>query len=247
MTGDLDDSRVEAVDGGNRGLAGEEVFHTFSIMARCTRTGMLGTGLASKALSVGARCSFIAPDAGIVLTQAQTDPRLGPAALSLLRQGKTAPEAIEQPLSEDRFASYRQLAALSLDGSIAVKTGGDNDSWAGHRIGPDYAVLGNQLPGSETLDAMARSFEADPDRDLEERIMRALEAGRDAGGQIGGQRSAAIMIFAESSFALVDLRVDLHDEPIGELRTIVTEYRSVKDWYTARAFDPRGGSHTAIA
>jgi uncharacterized Ntn-hydrolase superfamily protein len=116
-----------------------------------------------------------------------------------------------------------------------------NRDWAGHRIGDGYIVLGNLLKGPQVLDAMEEAFLTDRDEDLEERLLRAIEAGRDAGGEMGGQQfSAALLVHDRKTFARVDLRVDVHDEPVGELRRVFDLYRPTIDYYVLRQLDPAG-------
>jgi uncharacterized Ntn-hydrolase superfamily protein len=100
-------------------------------------------------------------------------------------------------------------------------------------------VLGNYLTGEHILEAMERAFTANPDEDLEERLLRGIEAGRDAGGQHGGQQSAALLVYEDRSFAHVDLRVDVHPEPVGELRRVFDAYRPAIPYYNLRQVDAR--------
>lgn len=104
---------------------------------------------------------------------------------------------------------------------------------------PRTGRLGNVLVGPHVLDAMERAFTADLREDLEERLLRGIEASRDAGGQHGGQQSAALLVYDDQRFAHVDLRVDVHDEPIGELRRVFDAYRPAIAYYTLRQIDAR--------
>lgn len=212
---------------------------TFTVVARCERTGMLGIGTATNAFCVGVRVPFIKERSGAVAIMAIADERLGPTALRLLDLGYKAPGVIEQLVASDPFAEYRQLAVVDDDGFAAARTGAENNDWAGHRIGKGYVVLGNAIAGEGVIDAMEEAFLADPDEDLEERLMRAVEAGRDAGGQPNGQRSAALLVYDRKSFSRVDLRVDIHDAPEAELRRIFDRYRPAIPYYDMRQVDPR--------
>lgn len=213
-------------------------FHTFSIVARCPHTGRLGVCLATGAIAVGSRCPFVMPGVGAVATQANTDPRLGHLALRLMALGYSAPKVIREIESSDPFIEYRQLGVVDRDGHAAARTGRENRPWAGHIVGKGYAVQGNVLLGEHVLQAMARAFEESEGEDLEERLLRAVEAGRDAGGQHGGQFSAALLVYGQEPFPRVDLRVDDHEEPIGELRRIFTLYKPYTDYYLLRPADP---------
>ena len=212
---------------------------TFTLIARCQRTGMLGIGTATNALAVGVRVPFIRRRLGAVAIMAMADERLGPLGLRLLETGYHAVGVIEQMVVADPYAEYRQFGVVDDDGHAAARTGAENKDWAGHRTGPGYVVLGNALAGEQVIAAMEESFLADPNEDLEERLMRAVEAGRDAGGQPNGQRSAALLVFEDKEFARVDLRVDVHDRPEAELRRVFDIYRPAIPYYNQRQLDPR--------
>jgi uncharacterized Ntn-hydrolase superfamily protein len=190
-------------------------------------------------LAVGARCLYVEGGVGAVVTQAFTDPRLGPRALAEMKGGRVAQDAVDRVMEADPHSGFRQLGAIGVDGYVGAQTGASNQPWAGHLTGAGYVVLGNHLPGRQTLDAMAAAFEAVAEADLGERLMAALEAGRDRGGQIGGQQSAALLVYESQAFPWVDLRVDAHAEPVAELRRIFELYQEVKEWYATRADDPR--------
>jgi uncharacterized Ntn-hydrolase superfamily protein len=211
---------------------------TFSIVGRCARTGMLGVGIATNAFAVGARCPFVRPHVGAVATQATTDPRLGPAALDLLEGGRSAASALDLLVRGDPNFAHHQLGIVDRHGTSAAATGGANKDWAGHITGPEFSAQGNYLVGRVTLEAMVEAFTSDPALELDERLIRAIEAGRDAGGQRNGQRSAGILVHADESYPLVDLRVDAHAEPIGELRRVHALYGSVKAYYYDRVPRP---------
>lgn len=214
-------------------------FHTFTVVGRCRRTGRLGMGTATRSLAVGARVPHVRAGLGAVAIMAIADARLGQMALRLLELGYKAPAVVEELVRADPYAEYRQLAVIDGDGFAAARTGQENREWAGHRVRDDHIVLGNYLTGEHVLEAMERAFTAHPDEDLEERLMRAIEAGRDAGGQHGGQQSAALLVHADRSFAHVDLRVDVHPEPIGELRRVFDAYRPAIPYYNLRQVDAR--------
>lgn len=211
---------------------------TFSIVGRCERTGMLGIGIATNAYAVGARCPFVRPGVGAVATQAITDPRLGPAGLDLLADG-WAPETVLKHLVDgDPNFKHHQLGMVDRNGSSAAATGSANKDWAGHLTGHNFSAQGNFLAGRITLEAMVESFASSAALDLDERLLRAVEAGRDVGGQRNGQRSAALLVYAREPFPLVDLRVDAHTEPVGELRRLSRLFATVKTYYYERVLRP---------
>jgi uncharacterized Ntn-hydrolase superfamily protein len=214
-------------------------FHTFTVIGRCPRTGRLGIGTATRSLAVGARVPHARARLGAVAIMAIADARLGYTALRLLEMGYKAPAVIDELVKTDPYAEYRQLGVVDADGFAAARTGRMNRDWAGHRVREGYVVLGNVLIGPHVLDAMETAFTEDPAEDLEERLLRTIEAGRDAGGQHGGQQSAALLVHDDRPFAHVDLRVDVHPEPIGELRRVFDVYRPAIAYYNLRQVDAR--------
>jgi uncharacterized Ntn-hydrolase superfamily protein len=214
-------------------------FHTFTVLGRCPRTGRLGIATATRSLAVGARVPHVRARLGAVAIMAIADARLGHTALRLLELGYKAPAVIEELVKGDPYAEYRQLGVIDADGFAAARTGQMNRDWAGHHVRDDHIVLGNVLTGEHVLDAMEKAFTADSAEDLEERLLRAIEAGRDVGGQHGGQQSAALLVFDDRPFAHVDLRVDVHAEPIGELRRVFDVYRPAIPYYNLRQVDAR--------
>lgn len=211
---------------------------TFTIMGRCPDTGRLGIATATRSLAVGVRVPHVASRSGAVAIMAIADERLGHRALELLAQGNKAPAVIEALVAGDANPEYRQLGVIDDDGFRAARTGKRNRDFAGHHIGADHIALGNVLVGPHVLDAIEHGFMADPAAPLEDRLMTALEAGRDAGGQHGGQRSAAILVYGAKTFAEVNLRVDIHHEPVGELRRIFDAYKPTIPYYNLRQVDP---------
>ncbi len=214
-------------------------FNTFTVIGRCARTGRLGIGTATRSLAVGARVSHARAGLGAVAIMAIADARLGHMALRLLELGYKAPGVIDELVKGDPYSEYRQLGIIDADGFAAARTGKMNRDWAGHRVGDNFVVLGNYLTGAHLLEAMEKAFTADAGEDLEERLMRTIEAGRDAGGQHGGQQSAALLVVDDRPFAYVDLRVDVHAEPVGELRRVFDTYRPAIPYYNLRQIDAR--------
>ena len=214
-------------------------FHTFTAVARCPRTGQLGIATATRSLAVGARVPHVRARLGAVAIMAIADPRLGHMAIRLLRLGYQAPAVIEALVAGDPYAEYRQLGVIDDDGFAAARTGKHNRDWAGHHIRDNFIALGNVLVGEHVLDAIEAGFMADAEAPLEDRLMQALESGRDAGGQHGGQNSAALLVYEAKPFPRVDLRVDVHDEPVGELRRVFDAFKPAIDYYSLRQVDAR--------
>ena len=218
--------------------------HTFTIVARCEREGLLGICLTSSPLSVGARCPFIRPGIGAVCTQAYTDPALGPLALDLLEQGHAPHTVLDRLRDNDRWSAYRQVGVVDNNGVSAVFTGEQNLDWKGAVARPNFVAMGNYLTGPSVVDGMAGAFEASAAATLEERLVLALEAGRDAGGEKGGHLSSALIVFGRESYARTDLRVDrfhrsqTQGDAVDELRRTWNEYRPAVRYYELRPQNP---------
>jgi len=213
-------------------------FNTFTVMARCPRTGMLGTASSTRSLAVGARVPIGRSRVGVAAFQAVADPRMTSLALRLLDLGFHAQKVLMELESADPHAGLRQIGVIDSDGNAAAKTGGRARDWAGHIVKRNMVAMGNVLTGPHIVQVMADVLDKTPDQPLEERLMACLEAARDAGGQHGGQRSASILVYDTDPFARVDLRVDVHDEPIGELRRVFDIYREFIPYYNERAANP---------
>ncbi len=214
-------------------------FSTFSLVGRCERTGMLGIAIATSEMAVGSRCIHVAPGVGAVVTQASTNPRLGHLGLNLLRAGYSAPRVLEEIAASDQFVERRQLGCLDVTGLAAARTGSANKPWAGHRVEPNVVVAGNMLAGPGVADAMLAAFQKDPALPLWERLLGALEAGKAAGGQPNGEVSGGLYVVDREPYAMVDLRVDLHPEPVAELRRLADAYFPLVEYYNLRPRDPR--------
>ncbi len=213
---------------------------TFSIIARCPETGMFGIAIATRPMAIGAKCPFLKAGVGGLVVQANGDPRLGPLGLRLLETGYSAGKVLREIADSDGAENmrWRQIAVVDRDGRTAAHTGRDNEDWKGHLCGAGYVALGNRLTSERTAAAMGAAFEKSSGEELAERLVRALEAGRDAGGQVAGQHSAALLVVNRKSYAWVDLRADEHDEPIGELRRLFGLYVPLIPYYDTRPSNP---------
>ncbi len=208
---------------------------TFTCMACDPATGDLGIATATRSLAVGVRVPHLSR-LGAVAIMAIADYRLGRLAQDLLANGCSAPAAIDALVAADPYPEYRQLGIIDAEGRAAARTGRENRDFAGHHVQGGLIALGNVLVGEHVLDAIEAGFAGDT---LEERLLAALEAGRDAGGQHGGQNSAALVAWGRQGFPRTDLRVDVHDEPVGELRRVFDAWKPAADYYTRRQLDPR--------
>jgi uncharacterized Ntn-hydrolase superfamily protein len=169
---------------------------------------------------------------------ARTDPRLGPFGVNLLRQGYAAPAVLAHIAESDPGIEHRQVCVIDRDGHSAARTGAHNNVWSGAVTRKNLVSMGNNLTSEKTATAMAAVWEKSDTLDIDERLLLALEAGRDAGGQNGGQHSSALLVYDWDVHAYVDLRVDYHDEPIGELRRIYDVHRPLIPYYYGRPGDP---------
>lgn len=199
---------------------------TFSIIGRCARTGAFGAAITTSDLAVGGRCVRLSHGKGAMLSQHRTDSRLGDVGISLLAQGATAAEAVSKVVASTNDIEWRQIGALDADGNAAVYHGRRMYSIYTHTIEKNCLALGNILANDYVTAKMAAAFCQDESLPLSERLMRALEAGRDAGGEIlGPLRSAALRVTGEHGLDAQDLRVDMSESTaVEDLRALVDAY-----------------------
>src|SRR3954449_11509705 len=204
----------------------ELLIATYSIAACDPDSRQWGVATQSKFLGVGSVVPWAEPGVGAIATQAYANPRYGPEGLALLREGLSAEEVVERLTSADDGRDHRQLGVVDGQGRGASYTGAECLDWAGGRTGECYAAQGNILVSQETVDAMAAGFDASKGRRLAERILEALAAAQAAGGDRRGQQAAGLFVVERDggylglSDVVVDLRVDDHERPIGELARI---------------------------
>ena len=195
--------------------------NTFSIIARCARTGQLGVAVATAVPAVGSICPHIQSGIGAASTQAWVNPYLALTALAGLEKGAAAAQALASALADDEAREFRQIGLVDANGEVAAHTGAECTPWAGQIVEQDVAVIGNMLTGPEVLDAMIEAFNASAHADLADRLMLALEAGDAAGGDRRGKQSAALRVHADEVYALLDIRVDENAEPVRDLRRVL--------------------------
>ena len=217
---------------------------TYSIIARCPKTGRLGLGITTFSIAAGGRCEGILAGVGICKTQAYVNRGNDPLAIDLLAQGFTPAHVMSRLAANDPDHAYRQIAIMDRDGNGVGHTGSGTRPWSGHKIGPGYVAFGNVLAGPQVVDAIVAGFLADPDAPLEFRLLSALEGGRNAGGQVGAEghlteRSAAIRVVADPDYPDIDVRVDLHDDAVVELRRVLEEFKRYEVFYRERGRNPR--------
>jgi uncharacterized Ntn-hydrolase superfamily protein len=206
-------------DDATRSPVGVEA-NTFSVVARCARSGQLGVAVASAVPAVGSICPFVKAGVGAVSTQSWVNPYLAIEALRLIETGSSAQQALDAVLATDDAKDVRQIGVADRLGTAAAWSGAQCTSWFGHVAGEGFAVQGNMLTGPGVVQSMAAAMRAAEGFELAERLMLALEAGQAAGGDKRGRQSAALRVHEREDYPLLDLRVDEHPHPVVELRRI---------------------------
>ena len=193
---------------------------TWSILAR-TPDGQFGVAIASRFFAVGALCVHTQRGVGALSTQALMNPLFGPLGLQLVQSGLSAAQVMHELLLTDEGRAQRQVHLLPAQGLPVAHTGTACIDWCGHMAGDDFSIAGNMLAGPQVLEETARAFQAAAGAPLAERLLQALQAGEDAGGDKRGKQSAALKIQADEDYLQLDLRVDDHAEPVLELKRLL--------------------------
>lgn len=221
--------------------APDGIVATFSIVARDPETGAIGCAVQSRYFAVGAVVPWGEADVGVIATQANVNVGWGPDGMALLRQGLSAEKVLERLKEEDKFPGLdgRQAAIIDAKGGIAVYTGATANHWAGHKKGANYSAQGNILTGPEVVDDMASAFEQTKGS-LAQRLVAALEAGQQAGGDSRGRQSAALLVVQKGAGRNINndvatrLHVDDHPTPIKELRRLLNIQLAMEAMRTSR-------------
>ncbi len=206
--------------------------HTFSIVARDPVTGEMGVGVQTHWFSVGTAVSWGEAGVGVVATQSFVNKSYGLKGLALMKQGKTAPDALKELLAADEGREVRQVAMIDANGNVNSFTGKNCIDHAGNIVGRNYSVQSNMMLTDKVNEAMAKAFEGSEGKPLAERILVALHAAQAVGGDIRGKQSAAILVVAGKSTGqpwnerLIDLRVDDDTAPLDELDRLLRLYRA---------------------
>ena len=222
---------------------------TFSIFGHCQETGQIGLALTSVTMSVGGTSPYYSYGGDIVVVQAKGNQRSAIAGARALDAGASLEEAVEAITNADVDKEQRQIAILRRDGGMIGRTGSKNQPWAGEKMGKNCMGFGNVLSGPQVVDAMVDAYEAAEARgeELASRLLSALEAGRDAGGQSPAkgrhysERGAAIKVIGTDAFPEVtamDLRVDMEFDAVSALRTMYTRYKPMIALRALRAATP---------
>ena len=214
---------------------------TLSLVGCCGRTGMLGAIVASSSPAVASRCAWARARVGAACTQNITDPSLGPALLDRVAAGASAADALAAVTAATPLAPYRQLTVVDAFGRSAAFSGERTLGRHGDFTADDCAAAGNLLADDSVPPAMAQAFAADPDAELGDRLMAALAAGRDAGGEEGPVHSAGMLVCDAVAWPVTDLRVDWTEaDPVAELADLWARWQPLAVDYVARALDPAG-------
>src|SRR6202795_1403189 len=193
---------------------------TWSIIARDELTGQFGIAVATRFFAVGARVPHIAAGIGGIATQALVNPYYGIDGLKLLREGRKPRDVVETLVAADAGRESRQLHIMDASGLIASHTGRDCVDWCGHVQGNGFSIAGNMLAGARVLDDTAQAYTANESRPFAQRLIAAMRAGEAAGGDKRGKQSAALLIYGDEEWSVLDLRVDDHTDPLGELERL---------------------------
>lgn len=193
---------------------------TYSILARDVESGLFGLAVASKFFAVGAICPWSGGPHGTAMSQALPNPELGHRALGLLAEGHRAADVVTMLQGMDQGLSQRQFHVMDRHGNGAAHTGTDCVDWCGHRTALDVSVAGNMLAGPAVVADTLTCWQDRVDLPIVERLIAAMQAGEDAGGDKRGKQSIALRIQGPEVFPRLDLRVDDHADPIPELRRL---------------------------
>jgi uncharacterized Ntn-hydrolase superfamily protein len=199
---------------------------TYSIAARDGATGDLGVAVQSRFLSVGSVVPWARAGVGAIATQSYANVGFGPDGLELLAGGATAENVLSTLIGADPLRGQRQVGIVDAHGGSASHTGRSCFAWAGGRIGRDYAVQGNILAGPAVVDGLADTFEAGG-LPFPEVLVACLAAADAAGGDRRGRQSAALLVvragggYGGGNDRWIDLRVDDHPDPVGELARLL--------------------------
>lgn len=195
---------------------------TWSIIARDV-SGAFGVAVASKFFAVGALCPHARSGVGVIATQALVNPLFVAPGFSALEAGQHPADIIIALTAADEGRDQRQLHMIDRANRSAAFTGTSCIDWCGHTAGEGFSVAGNMLAGPEVIAATAEFYCANSHLGFAERLMLALAAGEDAGGDKRGKQAAALLVYTTEDYCALDLRVDDHVEPISELKRLYSK------------------------
>ena len=232
-------------------INGEPLTHTFSIVAIDQENGEMGVAVQSHWFSVGSIVAWAEAGVGVVATQSLVNVSFGPRGLELMKAGKSPQEALDELLSSDPGAAYRQVALLDAKGRVAAHTGDKCIADAGHIIGEGFSVQANMMLNKKVVPAMEKAFK-NSKGPLAERLMAAMKAAQEAGGDIRGQQSAAIKIVKIKASGkpwedtVLDLRVEDHPQAVAEMERILKVFRAYEHMNKGDLAIEKGDVQTAL-
>ena len=202
---------------------------TYSIVAFDPETGELGVAVQSRWLAAGAVVPWARPSVGAVATQSFVDARYGHAGIELLAAGRPPDAALAELLGADADRGVRQVGIVDATGRTAAHTGSACVPAAGHVAGTGVSVQANMRERATVWPAMLAAYER-AGGDLTDRLLAALRAAEDEGGDVRGRQSAGILVVPGNADAKpwdvrFDVRIDDHRDPLGELERLVSVAR----------------------
>jgi uncharacterized Ntn-hydrolase superfamily protein len=230
-------------------LTNKIVLMTFTILGRDPKTGELGIAIATYSLAVGATCPKILPGIAVATTQASTNPAIAEEIMELIEDGSDPVQAFMEALANDEHSEFRQVALMLPEGTPLIHSGGNIKPVSGHLNGNNCTAVGNFLADEEILPALINGFEnpttpnkSDPN--LANRLLSALDSGKQAGGQSRAdgshlnERSACLIVGVPGEKFPIDIRIDASEDAITELRSSYEQYLPMHNFYLQRAEDP---------
>jgi uncharacterized Ntn-hydrolase superfamily protein/acetyl esterase/lipase len=225
-------NEIRRITGARGSNAKGPLAHTYSIVARDKETGEMAVGVQSHWFSVGTIVSWGQSGVGVVATQSFVNPAFGPDGIKLMKEGKDAKQVVDILINGDEGREYRQLAVLDAHGRVSAYTGRQCIESADHIVGDNYSVQANMMLNDKVVPAMAEAFEKNGGLPLAERIIAVLKAAQQAGGDIRGSQSAALVVVGPEPAPhrwqdkRIDIRVDDHPEPLAELQRLLQVHRA---------------------
>jgi len=193
---------------------------TYSICARSPETGHYGVAVASRFFAVGALVPHLRGGKCAVATQAFVSPIWGIQAADRMAAGAPGADVLADLVARDEGQAIRQIHAIDAAGNAAAHTGAECVDWCGHIAGEGVSVAGNMLAGSAVIDDTLSAYLASGHLPLSERLLVAMAAGADAGGDKRGTQSAALVVHRSEDYPWISLRADDHPDPLEELRRL---------------------------
>ncbi len=212
---------------------------TFSVVAKCTETGMFGVAISSSSPAVAARCAYVRAGVGAASSQNVTDPRLGNQALDLMQRGATARQSVDILEASGKFMEYRQVLAVDQQGNAAIYSGTNSLGIFAEAKADNVASAGNLLANVNVPGAIVESF-LDSSGHLGDRLISALQAGLATGGEAGPVQSAGLLIADAQPWPAVDLRCDWSGDmcPVDQVTRAWEIYKPQINDYISRALNP---------